>query len=122
MTSIKTAISIEESLYEEVTALANAMQIPRSQLFAIAMEEFLRRQKNRQLVESVNEAKAMGNVLLELGEANLDRQSVVNVPQIFTVDKALLTEKIGKLSKERIRQILAGLTIVTEPQEIDFAE
>ncbi|MDM3846241.1 MAG: type II toxin-antitoxin system PemK/MazF family toxin [Aphanizomenon gracile PMC649.10] len=122
MTSIKTAISIEESLYEEVTALANAMQIPRSKLFAIAMEEFLRRQKNRQLVESVNEAKAMGNVLLELGEANLDRQSVVNVPQIFTVDKALLTEKIGKLSKERIRQILAGLTIVTEPQEIDFAE
>ena len=40
MTSIKTAISIEESLYEEVTALANAMQIPRSKLFAIAMEEF----------------------------------------------------------------------------------
>ncbi|MBE9248281.1 hypothetical protein IQ226_03520 [Dolichospermum sp. LEGE 00240] len=37
-------------------------------------------------------------------------------------EEALLTEKIGKLSKERIRQILAGLTIVTEPQEIDFAE
>jgi hypothetical protein len=32
------------------------MNIPRSQLFAIAMAEFLRRQKNRQLVESVNEA------------------------------------------------------------------
>ena len=53
MTSIKTAISIEESLYEEVTALANAMKIPRSKLFALAMEEFLRRKKQRQLVESV---------------------------------------------------------------------
>lgn len=47
---------------------------------------------------------------------------MVNVSQIFTVDKSLLTEKIGKLSKERIRQILAGLAIVTEPQEIDFNE
>jgi metal-responsive CopG/Arc/MetJ family transcriptional regulator len=60
MTSIKTAISIEESLYEEVTALANAMKIPRSKLFALAMEEFLRRKKQRQLVESVNEAYADG--------------------------------------------------------------
>ena len=74
------------------------------------------------LTSNLRRAKAMGNVLLELGEANLDRQSVVNVSQIFTVDKALLTEKIGKLSQERIRQILAGLTIVTEPQEIDFDE
>ncbi len=60
MTSIKTAISIEESLYEEVTALANAMKIPRSKLFALAMEEFLRRKKQHQLVESVNEAYADG--------------------------------------------------------------
>ncbi|MFM5998709.1 MAG: hypothetical protein ACKPCI_01460 [Dolichospermum sp.] len=58
MTSIKTAISIEESLYEEATALANAMKIPRSKLFALAMAEFLRRQKHHQLVESINEAYA----------------------------------------------------------------
>ena len=72
------------------------------------------------LTSNLRRAKAMGNVLLELGEANLDRESVVNVSQIFTVDKALLTEKIGTLSKKRIRQILAGLAIVTEPQEIYF--
>jgi len=58
MTSIKTAISIEESLYEEVNALANEIKIPRSKLFAIAMAEFLRRKKHRQLLESVNEAYA----------------------------------------------------------------
>jgi mRNA interferase MazF len=70
------------------------------------------------LTSNLRRAKAIGNILLELGEANLDRQSVVNVSQIFTVDKALLTEKIGTLSKERIRQILAGLAIVTEPEEM----
>ena len=69
------------------------------------------------LTSNLRRAKAIGNILLELGEANLDKQSVVNVSQIFTVDKALLTEKIGTLSKERIRQILAGLAIVTEPEE-----
>jgi metal-responsive CopG/Arc/MetJ family transcriptional regulator len=70
MTTIKTAISIEESLYQEADALAKAMKIPRSQLFAIAMAEFLQRQKNRQLVESVNEAYANDldeseNIMLE---------------------------------------------------------
>jgi mRNA interferase MazF len=72
------------------------------------------------LTSNLRRGKAMGNVLLELGEANLDRQSVVNVSQIFTVDKALLIEKIGTLSKERIRQIFAGLIIVIEPQEINL--
>lgn len=70
MTTIKTAISIEESLYQETDALAKAMKIPRSQLFAIAMAEFLQREKNRQLVESVNEAYAddldeSENIMLE---------------------------------------------------------
>jgi mRNA interferase MazF len=72
------------------------------------------------LTSNLRRAKAMGNVLLELGEANIDRQSVVNVSQIFTVDKALLTEKIGKLSPERIRQILGGLAMITEPQRMDL--
>jgi mRNA interferase MazF len=72
------------------------------------------------LTSNLRRAKAMGNVLLELGEANLDRQSVVNVAQIFTVDKALLTEKIGTLSPARIRQILAGLALITEPQRMDL--
>ncbi|BAZ30851.1 PemK family protein [Cylindrospermum sp. NIES-4074] len=74
------------------------------------------------LTSNLRRSKAIGNVLLELGEANLDRQSVVNVSQIFTVDKALLTEKIGRLSKERVRQILAGLAMVTEPRQIDSLE
>ena len=74
------------------------------------------------LTSNLRRGKAIGNVLLELGEANLDRQSVVNVSQIFTVDKALLTEKIGTLSKERIKRILAGIAMVIEPQKIALDE
>ncbi|MEC4813449.1 MAG: type II toxin-antitoxin system PemK/MazF family toxin [Scytonema sp. PMC 1069.18] len=69
------------------------------------------------LTTNLRRAKAPGNVLLEVGEADLPGQSVVNVSQVFTVDKALLTEKIGSLSRQRIQQILAGLALVTQPED-----
>lgn len=71
------------------------------------------------LTTNLRRASAMGNVLLEPGEAELGEESVVNVSQVFTVDKALLTDKIGWLFRERVRQILAGLRLVTEPQDIE---
>jgi mRNA interferase MazF len=71
------------------------------------------------LTTNLRRAKAPGNVLLEVGEAGLPEQSVVNVSQVFTVDKALLTEKIASLSRQRVQQILAGLALITEPEIID---
>ena len=56
----------------------------------------------------------MGNVLLDEGEADLPESTVVNVSQVFTVDKAVLTEKIGRLSMDRVQQILAGLRLITD--------
>ena len=50
-----------------------------------------------------------GNILLEAGEANLPRQSVIVVSQVDTVEKAQLGDYIGSLSKQRIEQILAGM-------------
>lgn len=50
-----------------------------------------------------------GNVLLEAGEANLPRQSVVVVSQVETVEKTQLGVYIGTLSKARIAQIFAGM-------------
>jgi mRNA interferase MazF len=50
-----------------------------------------------------------GNVLLEAGEANLPRQSVVEVSKISSVEKARLGEYIGTLSEQRVNQVLAGL-------------
>jgi len=71
------------------------------------------------LTSNLRRAQAPGNVLLEKGEANLTKQSVVNVSQIFTVDKRDLDEKIGTLSRQRIRQILDGISLVIDPREVD---
>jgi mRNA interferase MazF len=73
------------------------------------------------LTSNLRRARGIGNVLLEAGEANLPEQSVVNVSQIVTVDKALLCDRIGTLSRERVRQIVAGLALVMEPQDIDLS-
>jgi mRNA interferase MazF len=58
-----------------------------------------------------------GDVALEKGEANLPRPSVAVVSQLFTVDKDQLQEYIGTLPARRVRQILDGLRLVTEPKE-----
>lgn len=62
-------------------------------------------------------AQAPGNVLLDDGEANLPKRSVVSVTQPFNVDKGDLDEKIGSLSPLRVREILSGIDLVFEPQE-----
>jgi len=61
------------------------------------------------LTTNLRRAKAPGNVLLDEGEANLPRQSVVVVSQISTVDKKQLGEYIGTLLEERMHQVLTGI-------------
>ncbi len=73
------------------------------------------------LTSNLKRAKAPGNVLLEAGEANLPKQSVVVVSQISTVEKTQLGEYIGSLDERRIKQILAGirfLQLMTGDREI----
>ncbi len=61
------------------------------------------------LTSNLHKASEPGNVLLEVGEGNLPKQSVVVVSQISSVDKSRLGERIGSLSQARVEQILAGL-------------
>ena len=70
------------------------------------------------LTSNLRRAEAPGNVLLTPGEANLPKQSVVNVSQIFTVDKRQLEEKMGSLSTLRVREILEGIRLVLEPRSL----
>lgn len=60
------------------------------------------------LTSNLKRAQEPGNVLLEVGEGNLQKQSVVVVSQISSVEKARLGERIGALSEERVEQVLAG--------------
>jgi mRNA interferase MazF len=61
------------------------------------------------LTSNVQRASLPGNVLLEVGEANLPRQSVVEVSKVSSLEKAQLGEYIGSLTDERVSQILAGM-------------
>ena len=70
------------------------------------------------LTSNVKRAGMPGNVLLKKGEANLQKESVVNVTQVSTVDRLELDEKIGSLSSTRVHQIIAGLKLVIEPKEM----
>ena len=67
------------------------------------------------LTTNLKHARSPWNVLLRKGEANLPRQSVVNVSQMYTVDKRELKEKIGALTRQRIRQIFQGIRMIMEP-------
>lgn len=74
------------------------------------------------LTTNLKRAKAPGNVLLEAGEANLLKQSVVVVSQVSMVDKTQLGKYIGSLTRQRVDQILAGmrfLQAMTERHEED---
>jgi metal-responsive CopG/Arc/MetJ family transcriptional regulator len=54
--TIKIAILLEESLFERVDALAKELNISRSHLFALAVEEFIERHEKQHLLEAINAA------------------------------------------------------------------
>ncbi len=56
MTVMKTAISIPKHLFDKVEKLAAEMQVPRSQVFALAAEEFVQRSENLNILRELNKA------------------------------------------------------------------
>jgi metal-responsive CopG/Arc/MetJ family transcriptional regulator len=58
MQSVKTAISIQESLLEQAETLARKMKVSRSRLFVLALEDYIHRQQNRELLAQINAAYA----------------------------------------------------------------
>jgi metal-responsive CopG/Arc/MetJ family transcriptional regulator len=55
---VKTAISLEEPLFNEADSVAQELNISRSRLFAVAVEEFLERYKTKKLVDGMNRVHA----------------------------------------------------------------
>ena len=52
-----------------------------------------------------------GNVLLEIGEGNLEKRSVVIVSQVSAVEKNQIGTYIGALSRERMDSIFSGMKL-----------
>jgi mRNA interferase MazF len=64
------------------------------------------------LTSNLRWADAPGNVLLTARTTNLPKDSVANVSQVVTLDKTLLAERAGKLSRAKVELVLAGLDVV----------
>jgi len=56
-------------------------------------------------------AAAPGNVLLERKHSRLKKSSVVNVSQIVTLDKRVLTERVGSLPRRVMAAVDGGLKL-----------
>lgn len=57
MENIKTAISLQKCLFDQVDALARELKISSSSLFVLAAEEFIQQhKKNKELLEDINTA------------------------------------------------------------------
>lgn len=64
------------------------------------------------LTSNLKWADAPGNVRLPRGLTGLAKESVANVSQIVTLDKSLLTERTGKLSRSRLESVLSGIDVI----------
>lgn len=63
---------------------------------------------NLQLVD------APGNVMVRARESGLPKDSVVNISQLYTIDKSMLLEECGHLGARVMRSIDAGLRLALE--------
>ena len=59
-------------------------------------------------------ADAPGNVLLRARETRLKRDSVANVSQLLTLDRSLLSTRVGRLPPGPLQQFADGLRLVLD--------
>ena len=64
------------------------------------------------LTSNLHWAAAPGNVLLSSRLTGLPKDSVGNVSQLVTLDRSVLTERVGSLPAQKLQLVLLGLDIV----------
>ena len=64
------------------------------------------------LTSNLRWAGAPGNVSLSSRHTGLPKDSVANVSQIVTLDRDLLTGRVGKLPRAKLDLLLAGIDVV----------
>ncbi len=55
-TSVKTAISIQKELFNEVNKLAEELHVSRSKLFVLAVRDFIKKNENKKIISQINKA------------------------------------------------------------------
>lgn len=69
------------------------------------------------LTSNLRWAAAPGNVALKSRSTGLPKDSVANVSQVLALDRGLLTERVGRLSRPKLELILDGLDVVLGRRE-----
>jgi len=64
------------------------------------------------LTSNLRWAEAPGNVPLPARASGLSKDSVANVSQVVTLDRGVLTERVGRISKRQLELVLSGLDLV----------
>jgi mRNA interferase MazF len=64
------------------------------------------------LTSNLRWADAPGNQLLSARLSGLPKDSVANVSQVVTLDRALLTQRVGKLPRAKLELLLSGIDVV----------
>ena len=64
------------------------------------------------LTSKLRWADAPGNVLLDKASSGLGVDSVANVSQIVALDRAVLTERVGRVSEHKLDLVLYGIDVV----------
>jgi mRNA interferase MazF len=64
------------------------------------------------LTSNLRWAGAPGNVRLSARATGLPKDSVANVSQIVTLDRDVLTERVGAIPPSKLELVLAGIDVV----------
>jgi mRNA interferase MazF len=66
------------------------------------------------LTSNMKWSAAPGNVTLSASATGLPKDSVANVSQIVTLERAALSERVGKLSHSKLELVLSGIDVVLD--------
>ncbi len=56
MATVKTAISLDDTLFAQIEELAKELNVSRSRLMALAAEAYLAQHQNQQILDAINDA------------------------------------------------------------------
>jgi mRNA interferase MazF len=66
------------------------------------------------LTKNTRLAAMPGNVLFAASHTGLPKDSVANVTQIITIDRSLLTDRIGSLSRRQLELLWKGIDVLLD--------
>jgi len=64
------------------------------------------------LTSNLQWADAPGNTMLTARVTGLPKDSVANASQVLTLDRTVLTERVGRVPRAKLELILAGIDVI----------